>query len=136
MEHNDTFTMTYSAKEREEVDLIRKKYLPRTEDKLEKLRRLDRSAGRRGTIVALIVGIVGSLVMGGGMSMTLVWGEGLFVPGIVTGIFGIVGIAAAYPLYAHITERDRRRLAPEILKLTDDLLSPEGSVSPGSHRHS
>ena len=45
-EKKETFTYTYSASRQEEVRRIREKYAPATkeEDKLERLRRLDRAA--------------------------------------------------------------------------------------------
>ena len=68
-----TFTYQYSAKQQEEVRQIRQKYLPREEDPMEQLRRLDRSASRPGTIAALAVGILSALVLGVGMCCTMVW---------------------------------------------------------------
>lgn len=118
----ETFTYTYSASRQEEVRRIREKYAPREEDKMERLRRLDRAATKPGTIAALIVGIAGALIMGLGMCCTMVWSEVLFIPGIVIGVVGIIGICAAYPLYLRITKRRRDRLAPEILRLTDELM--------------
>lgn len=118
----ETFTYTYSASRQEEVRRIREKYVPREEDKLERLRRLDRAATKPGAIAALIVGIAGTLIMGLGMCCTMVWSETLFIPGIVIGIVGIAGICAAYPLYLHITKRRRDKLAPEIMRLADDLM--------------
>lgn len=118
----ETFTYTYSASRQEEVRRIREKYVPREEDKMERLRRLDRAAAKPGTIAALIVGIAGALIMGLGMCCTMVWSEVLFIPGIVIGVVGIIGICAAYPLYLRITKRRRDRLAPEILRLTDELM--------------
>lgn len=118
----ETFTYTYSASRQEEVRRIREKYVPREEDKMERLRRLDRAATKPGTIAALIVGIAGALIMGLGMCCTMVWSEVLFIPGIVIGVVGIIGICAAYPLYLRITKRRRDRLAPEILRLTDELM--------------
>ena len=41
--------------------------------------------------------------------------------GIIIGILGILGVVAAYPLYGAITKREKARLAPEILRLTDKL---------------
>ena len=38
---NNTFSYTYSAKQQEEIQNIRKKYVSKEEDKMEKLRRLD-----------------------------------------------------------------------------------------------
>lgn len=118
----ETFTYAYSASRQEEVRRIREKYAPREEDKMERLRRLDRAATRPGTAAALMVGIVSTLVMGLGMCCTMVWGETLFVPGIVIGVTGIIGICAAYPLYLRITKKRRNELAPEILRLADELM--------------
>lgn len=118
----ETFTYQYSAKQQEEVRQIRQKYLPREEDPMEQLRRLDRSASRPGTIAALAVGILSALVLDVGMCCTMVWGDTLFLPGVFIGIAGLAGIAAAYPLYTHITRKRREALAPEILRLTSALL--------------
>jgi len=30
-------------------------------------------------------------------------------------------VAAAYPIYNHITQKRRKKLAPEIMRLTDEL---------------
>lgn len=54
MEPNkDVFQYTYSAKQQEEIEAIRKKYLPPQEDKMEQLRRLDKSATKRGQLSPL-----------------------------------------------------------------------------------
>ena len=86
-----------------------------------RLRRLDQSVTKPGTIVSLIVGIISSLILGVGMCCTMVW-EGLMILGIIIGIFGIAGMIAAYPIYAHITKKQREKLAPEIIRLTDELM--------------
>lgn len=123
-EKKDAFTYTYSASRQEEVKRIREKYAPSTqeEDKLERLRRLDRTATKPGTAAAIIVGTVSTLIMGVGMCCTMVWSETLFIPGIVIGIVGILGICAAYPLYLRMTKKRRDKLAPEIIRLADELL--------------
>ena len=123
-EKRETFTYTYSATQQEEIKRIREKYAPPTqeEDKMERLRKLDRDVTKPGLIVALVVGIVSTLVMGLGMCCTMVWGENLFVPGIVIGVVGIIGICTAYPLYIRVTKRQRDKLAPEIMRLTDELM--------------
>lgn len=124
-ENKNTFTYTYSAKQQEEVQRIRKKYLPPEEDKMEQLRRLDRSSTRKGTIVSIIVGVAGCLLLGVGMCCTMVWMESLFIPGVVIGVVGIAVVAAAYPLFNAITKKERERLAPQILKLTEELSKGE-----------
>ena len=123
----DTFNYTYSAKQQEEIRRIRKKYLPQEpkEDKMEQLRRLDQGAAKKGTVVSLVVGIIGCLLLGVGMCCTMVWMEQLFMPGIIIGIVGIVAVAVSYPLYTYITKKEREKIAPQILKLTEELSEPE-----------
>lgn len=124
MNSNETFNYTYSAAQQDEIKKIREKYsAPKErEDKMEQLRRLDRSVTKPGTIVSLIVGIVSSLIMGTGMSMCMVWADKLFIPGIIVGVAGMIGVIVAYPLYSLVTKRRREKLAPEIIRLSDELM--------------
>ena len=118
---NETFNYTYSAKQQEEIKRIRQRYAPREEDKMEQLRRLDEGAKRPGTVVSLAVGTVGALLLGVGMSCTMVW-QNLFVLGILVGLVGIVGVALAYPLYISVTKKQREKIAPQVLKLSEELM--------------
>ena len=133
MEQKDTFNYTYSAKEQEEIKKIRQRYAAPEEkeiDKMEQLRRLDASVTKKGSIVALVIGIIGALIMGVGMSLVMTnLGEilgslaNLAMPiGIALGVVGMVLVALAYPLYNRITQKERERIAPEILRLTDELM--------------
>lgn len=121
-ETTQVFTYTYSAKRQEEIEAIRKKYVPQEEDTMEKLRRLDRRTDQKGTVAALCVGTFSTLLLGIGMCCTMVWADRLFAAGIVIGLIGMAGMAAAYPLYIKITKAERARIAPEILRLTDELM--------------
>lgn len=120
--NNENFIYTYSAKEQDEIKKIREKYLPKQEDKLEQLRRLDRNATDKGTMKAIIVGVVGTLLLGLGMSCTLVWQGIWFIPGIIVGVIGIGIMSVAYPLYNYVVKKERQRIAPEVIRLTDELL--------------
>jgi hypothetical protein len=120
-EQNATFQYTYSAKQQEEIRKIREKYVPKEENKLEQLRRLDESATKPGAVAALALGIVSALVLGVGMCCTMVWGDTLFLPGVFIGVLGLCGVCAAFPLYNRITRKRREKLAPEILRLTEEL---------------
>lgn len=123
MENNESFEYTYSAPEHEEIKRIREKYLPKDEreQKLEALRRLDQSVTQKATWASVTLGTASTLVMGVGMCCCLVWTQ-LFALGIVIGVIGILGIALAYPMYRHIAEKERDRVAPEILRLTQELM--------------
>lgn len=118
----ESFSYTYSASQRKEIEEIRKRYLPEQEDKMAQLRRLDAGVTRKGTIVALSLGSVSCLLLGLGMCCSMVWMERWFVFGIVIGLIGVSGMAAAYPVFIRITKRERERIAPQILKLTEELM--------------
>lgn len=127
MEHNETFKMTYSAQQQEEVRSIRKKYLPPERDKMSQLRALDASAGKKATTVSIGVGVMGVLIMGIGMSLCMsdfgaLLGELAIPVGIAVGVAGIVILASAYPLYDRTLKKAREKIAPEIIRLTDELL--------------
>lgn len=122
MENNkETFEYTYSAEQQAEIEKIKSKYMPKTDDKLEQLRKLDASVSKKGTVMGLIMGITGCLVFGISLSMVLVIGEMMIVPSIILAIPGIAGMAWAYPTYKKITEKERERIAPQILALTEEL---------------
>ena len=124
-EKNEIFNYTYSASEQEEIKKIRDKYLPPTKEEtsIEKLRRLDESATKGAAVVSLIVGIISILLFGVGMCCTLIsdWND-YFVLGIVIGVVGIIGVIAAYPIYKYMVKRKRIKLAPEIIRLSDELM--------------
>lgn len=120
--NNEAFEYTYSPAQQAEIKQIREKYLPKEEDKMEQLRKLDKSATAKGTKLSITVGTVSSLVMGTGMSCCMVWPDTLLIPGIIVGMIGLLGAAAAYPLFLHITKKERERIAPEILQLSEELL--------------
>ncbi|MBQ8548099.1 MAG: hypothetical protein IJ427_06325 [Lachnospiraceae bacterium] len=124
MEQKQTegFRYSYSAKQQEEIKRIRSKYEAPQEDKMAYLRRLDESATRKGTIVSIVLGVIGTLVLGVGMCCILVWQNTWFLPGIVIGLLGIVGLSAAYPVFMQITKKEREKIAPEILRITEELL--------------
>ena len=126
----ETFNYTYSAKEQEEIKAIRKKYAvpEETEDKMAQLRRLDAGVYSKATTVALVVGIIGALIMGIGMSLVMTE-IGAFldtvmamIVGIVLGVIGIILVCLAYPLYNRTLKKEREKIAPEILRLTDELM--------------
>lgn len=118
----EQFNYTYSAKQQEEVKRIRDKYVVQEEDKMEQLRRLDQSVTQKSTMYSIIVGVIGALIMGVGMCCCLVWQDIWFIPGIIIGIIGIIIVSCAYPIYNRITKNERDKIAPEIIRLTDELM--------------
>ena len=95
---------------------------------MAQLRRLDASVYSKASAAALVVGIVGALIMGIGMSLVMtdigaVLGTVLaMVIGIGIGVIGIVLVCLAYPIYNRTLKKEREKIAPEILRLTDELM--------------
>ena len=118
---SESFTYHYSAERQNEIDAIRKKYLPpaEQESKLEQLRKLDASLTTTAFIVSMAVGIASALVFGVGMCCFLVWS--LWVPGALLCVVGVIGMLAAPVLYRRLVEKRRQQIAPEILRLTEEL---------------
>ena len=125
------FSYVYSAKEQAELKKIREKYTPptETEDKMARLRRLDAGVTQTAQTVSLILGIVGVLILGFGMSLFMTelsdilgaHSDKAMPVGIVIGIVGGVIASLAYPIYNAIVRARRKKLAPEILRLIDEL---------------
>ena len=117
----ENFEYTYSSAQQKEIEAIRKKYLPKEEDKMETLRKLDRQAENPGCIAALVTGIIGTLVLGIGMCCVMLWADKFFVVGIVVGILGMLMAGTAYPMYKKITTKQRAKIADQILALSSEL---------------
>lgn len=127
---NSQFQYTYSAREQAELKRIREKYAEREESKMDRLRRLDRGVAQKAQTVALCLGVIGALVLGLGMSLAMteigiVIGLSTqlsFLIGIAVGVVGGILIGLAWPVYQWVTRHERKRIAPEILRLTDELM--------------
>ena len=129
---NNGFQYTYSAREQAELKRIRDKYTSPTEeeDKMERLRRLDASVAGKALTISLIFGIVGALLLGTGMSLCMTdfakilgsYQNMAMVIGVIIGVLGCALVALAYPIYNLTLKRERRKIAPEIIRLTDELM--------------
>ncbi len=124
------FSYKYSAKEQEELKKIREKYQPREESKMDTLRRLDETVTKKATMISIILGVAGALILGMGMSLMMtdigdVLGlSGLMesVIGITVGLIGLVCVSLAYPVYGRVLKSERKKIAPQVLKLTEELM--------------
>ena len=127
MENKDRFGFTYSAQQQKEVEAIRKKYLPQETDKMDQLRKLHAIPTKKARAASLTIGIIGALIMGTGMSLAMTeigaaLGSLAMILGIAVGLVGMALAALAYPLYNRVLKKQREKIAPEILRLSDELL--------------
>ena len=122
------FEYTYAApteRERKEAEEIRKRYSSdegeECGDKLERLKRLDEKAKRPPMIWALSLGIVGTIIFGGGMAMALEMGQ--YVWGTLVSVVGLAPVIAAYPVHRKLLKKYKDKYAEEILRLSDEILN-------------
>lgn len=128
MEEKKAFNYTYSAAQQQEIKHIRSKYLRPEESKMEQLRKLDRRVTQKAQAWSIALGVIGALILGTGMSLAMTdlssfLGGTAIIIGIGVGIVGIALVALAYPMYGYILKNERQRMAPEILRLTEELMS-------------
>lgn len=97
---------------------------------MAQLHRLDAAVTQKATSVSLVFGVIGALILGMGMSLAMtdigkmigLAGGMAMLMGILIGMVGIVLVSLAYPLYNRIIKKERKKIAPEILRLTDELM--------------
>lgn len=121
MNNENTFQYTYSAQENQEIQDIRKKYLPQQESKLEELKRLDHLVQTSGVMEALTVGTAGCLIFGTGLCFCLEVLGSVKWPGFILGLAGTACMLFAYPVYRKLFEKCKQKYAPRILELTAEL---------------
>lgn len=122
MENNKVFTYQYLAKQNKEVEHIRRKYLPKEEDKMETLRKLDARVQMAGTVPSLCIGIIGCLIFGIGMCFGLDVFAGATWLSVLFMIIGTMIMIPAYPIYRKIAQRTKAELTPDILRLSDEII--------------
>ena len=123
MENANNFSYRYSAKQHREVEDIRKKYLPREENKIERLRKLDKRVQLAGMIESLTAGIIGCLIFGIGMCFGLDVFGGADIFTLLFCAVGALVMLPAYPIYKRISKRTKDNLSPEILRLSNEIIN-------------
>ena len=126
MSNENRFEYTYSApteNERREIESIKKQYVPtqEKEDKLEKLRKLNKRVIQPPMIIGSATGVIGTLVFGLGMAMVLEWG--IIVWGVMVGIIGAAFMAVAYSVYCLILRQKKKKYGKQIVELSNELLN-------------
>ena len=125
--NNDRFEYNYKApteEERKEIASIRRRYAmhPKAEEtKLDRLRRLDGLVKNAATYISLVLGIVGCLTFGLGLTMILEWNRMVF--GVIVCVIGGIPMTLAYPVYRFVFRKQKEKYGEEILKLSEELLA-------------
>ena len=126
--NDNKFNFTYSAVQQNEIKKIREKYISHEPDRMEQLRALDASVYKSATAISIIIGVIGALIMGAGMSLvmtdigTTVGISDPMLPGIIIGIAGMFMAIINYPIYKGILGARRKKYADKIIALSDKIM--------------
>lgn len=117
----------YQASERDQkkAEGIRRQYVSREENKMEQLRKLDSRVKLPGKIACSILGVIGALVMGAGMSLVMVWGN--MAMGLALSIPGLAVLLLGFLAYYLITGSRKKKYAAEIMRLSGDVMKRESA---------
>lgn len=110
----------------EKAEAIRRQYMEREITKMDTLQELHTKVKIPGIVVSVIVGVLGVLIMGTGMSSVMVWDN--MTIGLVLGIPGMLMALLAYPIYKAITSRRKKKYASQILKLSGEIMGEKEEV--------
>lgn len=108
---------------------ILSQYAETKDSDLKKLKKLDSQVKRPANVFAYTFGAIASLVMGGGMSLTMTdigSTVGISNPSTVGIIIGTAGLAAAvatYPIYKKVLSSRRKKYSPQITALCNEILN-------------
>lgn len=92
------------------------------DDTFANIKTLEKKKKETPNIVSMILGIIGSLILGGGMSMCLVLGGAIpMVCGVIVGIIGIGVCAVNYPIYKKLLAKKSTKINPLISKKKEEI---------------
>lgn len=125
---NKEFNYTYSSlsqAEKKQVENIKRQYgaASQKDGDLDELLRLDKKVKTIPKTIATIVGVVGTLVLGSGMSIVMVWEN--VVVGSIIGAIGVLACIVAPLLHKVIFSNLKNKYSSQIIKLSDRLLGEE-----------
>lgn len=111
------------------AESIVNEYAPKETSKVVALKKLDRKAKEPANIFAFTFGILSSLLLGTGMSLSMkVIGDGStlhFIIGIVVGILGIIGVSVNYFIYKKLLEKGKKKYGSDIIRLAKEIADKE-----------
>ncbi|MBE6640790.1 MAG: dihydropteridine reductase [Ruminococcaceae bacterium] len=109
---------------------IRAQYMEKQATELDELRKLDAKVKRPANTFAYVLGSIGAMVMGAGMSLVMtdigdmvgITADNM-VLGIIIGVVGLVVAVVNYPIYKGILNSRRKKYAARILELSEKVMN-------------
>lgn len=103
-----------------QAEKIRNQYVKKEATAMDELKKLDNKVKAPGKTISTILGVIGVLVMGAGMSLIMV--KNVMTTGLLLGIPGMIVALLAYPVYSLITNSRKKKYKDEIIRLSDEVM--------------
>lgn len=122
---SDNFSFTYSPKERQEIEELRKKYIDDDSNRkgkstADKIKHIDKNVEDSATVVSIVCGFIFTLIFGVGLTLCLK--DKIYTSGIVIGTIGLIGMGITPVIHKYALKHFRGKSAKKILKLIDEYL--------------
>ena len=110
------------------VQKIRTQYTEKQHTELDELKALDAKVKKPANVFGYVWGSVSAIIIGAGMSLVMtdvgsvVGLADAMIPGIIVGIVGMGMALLTYPMYKGILNARKKKYAPRILALSEQLM--------------
>lgn len=119
----DKFEYNYNAisqEERQIVESIKNQYIQK-DNKISLLKKLDHIVKFYPKLFSIILGVIGILGFGLGLTFVLEWDN--IICGIVISIIGIILMLLAFPLYNFLLKKLTNKYSNQIIDLSNEILN-------------
>ena len=120
----------YKAQIAYEVNQIRSKYLPQDQNKLEQLKKLDKQVTVPGKKAIFIMVLISLALLAGGISLIAFFNQKFILAGTICCVLSLSCAFMIKPVFNFVTEKERTRLAPQIMRLSDEILGHSAQNTP------
>lgn len=104
------------------AEQLANEYAPKDTSKVIALKKLDRKAKLPAVIFTYTFGIIGALILGVGMCLSMnVIGNHYMLLGVIIGIVGLVLVSVNYPIYTKMLKKGKEKYAFEIMELAKEI---------------
>ena len=121
----------YKAQIAFEVNQIRNKYLPQDQNKLEQLKKLDKKVTVPGKKAAVIMILISLALIGTGIPLIMLLKQ--ILAGTICCVLSLSCAFLIKPVFNFVTEKERTRLAPQIMRLSDEILGHSAQNTPNRY---
>lgn len=115
----------YNERETKKIEKIKSRYTAKQTviTDYEKLKQLDKKAQAPAKTFSYVFGIIGTLIMGFGMSVCMGELFNIMWVGVLFGVIGVLMVSFNYSIYTKLISKGKQKYSQEILDISSKLLN-------------